>query len=151
MEKWPREYPSLCNCQGKSLKFKLLTLSQLGKNHKFFKNCLGCGLIFCQQNSKLSSCTFCSLTFDSPVGSSTESSLEKALNLQSRLLAADLNTASTRIKDDYSDQTGNFLQTKFCPASEITARKRQIEDYKAKLAKEQAEKSSFDLSKMLNF
>ena len=108
---------------------------------------MGCGLIFCQQNSKLGNCTFCTLPFDTkPKG--TDRELEKALNLQKRLLEADSNSmAMTSVKEEYT----SIVQTKFCSASDIIARKREIEAFKMKLAKDQEEKSTFDLSKMLNF
>lgn len=155
MEKWPQLYPTACDCQGIFFNFwsSLIFCTLLtGKNHKFFKNCLRCGLIFCQQNSKLLSCSFCSFSFSDSVGGfNDESSLKLALNLQSRLLEADSNSSTaTHINDDFGDQTGSFIQTKFCPASEISAKKRQIENFKLRIAKEQAERSSFDLSKMLN-
>lgn len=90
------------------------------------------------------------MPFDSE-GSSSSSELEKALTLQKRLLAADSNLAVvTSVKDEYNDPSGSFVQTNFCSASDITARKREIENYKAKLAKEQEERMTFDLSKMLN-
>ena len=136
MESWPRLYPSACNCQGKV--------------HKFFKNCTSCGLIFCQQNSKLKSCTFCSFSFDVEFSGPSEG-LEKALNLQNRLLVADSsNSTATTVKEEFHDDDGTFLQTNFLPISEITSRRREIEDYKRKLEKEQEEKSTFNLSQMLN-
>lgn len=159
MDTWPLKYPDECNCQGTTTELSLLTDKHfiLGKSHKFYKNCLGCGLIFCQQNSKLSNCTFCSLSFDSspsllPTYHSS-SALEKALSLQNRLLAADNDSAvKADIKDEYSDTaSGSFLQTNFCPASEIVARKVEIDAYKAKLAQQQEERSTRDLSEMLNF
>lgn len=73
--------------------------------------------------------------------------------LQSRLLAADSdeNSKST-IKDEFNNILDNsFVQTKFCSATEIIARKREIEGYKAKLALDQEQKSSYELSKMLKF
>ena len=128
----------------------------IGKIHKFYKNCLACGLIFCQQNSKLANCSFCSYSFDSSIPVTKLSSigaLEKSINLQNRLLAADNDDAvKADIRDEYNDaSSGSFLQTKFCPASEIIARKREIDIFKAKLAQQQEEKSTYDLSKMLNF
>lgn len=137
--------------------FILLNINDvIALNHKFYKNCLGCGLIFCQQNSKLQNCTFCALSFDKlpgKVSSPNSHSLEKAVQLQSRLLTADSekNCVST-IKDEYDNNLENsFVQTKFCSASEIIARKREIEGYKAKLALDQEQKSSLELSKMLDF
>ena len=124
--------------------------SNTGKAHKFFKNCSSCGLIFCQQNSKLKVCTFCSFPFDVEFSGPSEG-LERALNLQSRLLAADSsNSAATAIKEEFYDDDGTFLQTNFLSVSEINARRREIEDYKKKLEREQEEKSTFDLSQMLN-
>jgi len=124
-----------------------LTVTKLGKNHKFFKNCLNCGLIFCQQNFKLTSCTFCTLPFDPEISNKKQpgDSLKSALNLQNRLLSADLNsTATTSVKEEFSE----FIQTNFCSNSEINARQREIENFKLKLSKEKEEKSTFDLSKM---
>jgi hypothetical protein len=68
-------------------------------------------------------------------------------------LAADNDSAvKADIKDEYSDTaSGSFLQTNFCPASEIVARKVEIDAYKAKLAQQQEERSTRDLSEMLNF
>ena len=79
--------------------------------------------------------------------------LEKAIQLQSRLLAADSDeNYKSKIKDEYDNILDNsFVQTKFCSASEIVARKREIEGYKAKLALDQEQKSSVELSKMLDF
>ena len=72
-------------------------------------------------------------------------SLKSALNLQNRLLSADLNsTATTSVKEEFSE----FIQTNFCSNSEINARQREIENFKLKLSKEKEEKSTFDLSKM---
>lgn len=111
---------------------------------------MGCGLIFCQQNSKLTSCTFCSLSFDTEANEKMSSceqnqnSLKSAFDLQTRLLSADFNSTGTKVKEEFSD----FIQTNFCSNSEINARKREIEEFKTKLAKEKAEKSSFDLSKI---
>lgn len=118
---------------------------------------MGCGLIFCQQNSKLASCSFCALPFDkevyrtdsniSSLKNDPRASLRSALNLQNRLLEADANsTGSNNVKEEFSE----FVQTNFCPNSEINARKTEIEDFKAKLAKEKEERSSFDLSQMLH-
>ena len=107
-------------------------------------------MIFCQQNSKLKECTFCSFPFDQEF-SGPSAGLEKALNLQSRLLAADSShSTATAVKEEFYDDDGTFLQTNFLPASEISARRREIEDYKRKLEKEQEEKSTFDLSQMIN-
>lgn len=128
--------------------------------HQFYKNCLHCGLIFCQQNSKLSTCTFCSHSFDqtpptsstapSTLGSEVKNALLKATGLQTRLLAADSDSSSTvAIRDEYTDENSNFIQTKFCSSSEIIARQREMDAFKERIFKEQAEKSSFDLSKML--
>lgn len=104
---------------------------------------------FCQQNSKLMSCTFCTLPFDtSHVSNSSndQRSLKSALNLQTRLLQADLSsTSGTSVKEDFSE----FIQTNFCSNSEINARQKEIENFKAKLAKEKEEKLTFDLSKMM--
>ena len=136
MESWPRLYPTTCNCQG--------------VHHKFYKNCLGCGLLFCQQNSKLSSCTFCSLPFDT-LPSNSSIGLEKALNLHNRLLQADRNPSATVVLDEFNDPSGNFLHTNFLSASEINLRRKELEEYKSKLEREKAEKSTFDLSKMLKF
>lgn len=107
-------------------------------------------MIFCQQNSNLKLCTFCSFPFDADVSSASDS-LEKALSLQTRLLAADSeNSAATVVKEEFYDEDGSFLQTNFLPMSEINARRKEIEDYKAKLEKDRQEKSSFDLSQMLH-
>lgn len=109
-------------------------------------------MIFCQQNSKLKFCTFCSLPFDSEfsVSSSPRESLEKALNLQNRLLSADSeNSSATVVKEEFYDNEGSFLQTNFLPVSEIISRRKEIDDYKIKLEKEKEEKLSFNLSEML--
>lgn len=126
------------------IKFIILKVTKLGNNHKFFKNCTSCGLIFCQQNFKLTSCTFCTLPFDTEIPNTPGNSLKSALTLQNRLLAADLNSTGTSVKEEFSD----FVQTNFCSNSEINARQREIENFKVKLAKEKEEKSTFDLSKM---
>lgn len=123
-------------------------------NHKFFKNCLNCGLIFCQQNLKLTNCTFCTLPFDdteTKTETKTDSSLKSALNLRNLLLEADLNSNDGKTKTMVKEEFSEFIQTNFCSNSEINARQKEIENFKVKLAKEKVEKSSFDLSKMLGF
>jgi hypothetical protein len=123
-------------------------------NHKFFKNCLNCGLIFCQQNLKLTNCTFCTFPFDdteTKTETKTDSSLKSALNLRNLLLEADLNSNDGKTKTMVKEEFSEFIQTNFCSNSEINARQKEIENFKVKLAKEKVEKSSFDLSKMLGF
>jgi hypothetical protein len=128
-----------------------------GNNHKFFKNCLNCGLIFCQQNLKLTNCTFCTFPFDdtetktAQISKSKDSSLKSALNLRNLLLEADLNSNDGKTKTMVKEEFSEFIQTNFCSNSEINARQKEIENFKVKLAKEKVEKSSFDLSKMLGF
>lgn len=137
-----------------------------GNNHKFFKNCLNCGLIFCQQNLKLTNCTFCTFPFDDTetetktktetavqISKSKDSSLnlKSALNLRNLLLEADLNSNDGKTKTMVKEEFSEFIQTNFCSNSEINARQKEIENFKVKLAKEKVEKSSFDLSKMLGF
>lgn len=84
---------------------------------------------------------------------SAKEGLDKAFQLQNRLLAADSDKNSNSIiNDEYNNYLeDSFVQTRFCPASEIIARKREIEVYKAKLALDQERKSSYELSKMLKF
>jgi hypothetical protein len=55
------------------------------------------------------------------------SALTSALHLQKKLLDADLNNSI--VKEEFNE----FIQTNFCPNSEIVARRKEIESFKEKL------------------
>lgn len=123
-------------------------------SHALFRNCVSCGLVYCQQNRKLVACTFCGCAFDAASSSNNTShstsalkrALEQATAQREKLIAADSDeTAVAGIRDE----CGSFVQTQFCSETEIEQRRGEIEAFKARIEQEQEQKRTFDLSKML--
>ena len=155
MDKWPQLYPTACNCQGSNecnsqLSYSLSLSS--ATTHKLFKNCLVCGLIYCTQNAKLQSCTFCSHSFSSstlstaPLSLDLQSKLAAANALKDRLLSAD---SDSQFKSSLLDTDAPADSLQFIPAGEMEARAGEFERLREKLERERAQRGTFNLAEMI--